>query len=52
MKQNRIEMEVMLRTDEPSKKEIRERGLRILARIIARRHIENTRSGNVLREGG
>lgn len=51
MKQNLIEMEVVPRMGQPLKKEIRDRGLRILARIIARRYIENARSSNVLRKG-
>lgn len=47
-KQNPIEMEVVARMDGPSDKEMRDRGLRILARIIARRYIQNTHSKDVL----
>jgi hypothetical protein len=52
MNQNPIEMEVVPKIYESSEKEMMERGLRILARIIARRHIENIHSKELLEREG
>ena len=52
MKQNPIEMELVPQIYESSEKEMMEKGLRILAHIIARRHIENIHSKELLEREG
>ena len=51
-RQNLTDIEMMPTVAKPSEKEMWERGLRILARIIARLQIENACSEDAPEEGG